>query len=143
MADDDILDLSEPPPPDKPGRPNESHHIRISKGFGTFLLSAGFTAFLGLIIGAFQIAGVVSMSFAHLLIALAWVVAVFAVWLWLLSRPHKHLTKVVVIMALGLGGILFFVDRLMVWKKAEQEKNIAVQPRPMVEADNNSQAICR
>jgi hypothetical protein len=128
--DDDILGLFETQQaPNEPEPPKESHPIRISKGVGTFLLSAGFTIVIGLIVGALQIAGVTSMSLAHLLIALAWVIAVFAIWLWLLSRPRKHTMKAVLVTALILGVVFFGVDRFMVWKKVAQDAATVQQPQ--------------
>jgi predicted nuclease with TOPRIM domain len=115
---------------DEPQRPTESRHALFSKGVGTFLLSAGFIFILALLIGAFQIAGVVNMGLAHMLVALAYVIAVFAVWGWLLSRPRKHIGKTVLLTALTLGIIFFGLDFLMVWLKAEQEH----KPLPSVSA---------
>jgi uncharacterized membrane protein len=57
---------------------SETHSTRISQ-VSAVLLSAAFALILGLIIGAFQIAGVISMGVAHMLIILAWLVAVIAV----------------------------------------------------------------
>jgi hypothetical protein len=73
MSDnDDILGLLDTSPtPDEPESLKESHPIRIPKGVGTFLLSAGFTFVVGLVVGVLQIAGLTSMGLAHLLIVLA------------------------------------------------------------------------
>jgi hypothetical protein len=126
-----VLPLSPEMPPthNEPQKPKESHPIRISKAFGTFLLSAGFTAVIALIIGAFQLAGVISMGLAHMVMALALIVAAFSVWLWLLSRPQKRTMRAMWITALVLGVVFFGIDRFMVWKKVEQE-NGAVQLNP-------------
>lgn len=141
MSDDeDILGLFETEQtPNEPIPSRESHPVRFSKGIGTFLLSAGFTIVVGLVIGALQIAGVTSMSLAHLLIALAWVIAVFAIWLWLLSRPRKHTMKVVIITTLILGVVFFGVDRFMVWKKAEQEREAQEQQHTATPIDAATQ----
>ena len=132
-SDTGILDVPEATTPVVSEQPKESYHVHISKGVGAFLLSVGFTAVVGLIIGALQIAGVISMGVAHLLIGLAWVIAVFAVWLWLLSRPRKHIMKIVLLTAFAFGVALFSIDRWMVWQKAEQER-AARQPSPEVHA---------
>lgn len=118
MPDDDNLNSPNlHPNPHRHETPEDSPSIRISKAFGTFLLSAGFTAVVGLVIGAYQIAGVISIGLAHVLMVLAWAVAVFSVWLWLLSRPRKQGAKIVLLAALALGGALLIADRWMVWKK--------------------------
>lgn len=132
--DDDILGLFETPLPELP---KEGRHVTISKGVGTFLLSAGFIGVVGLIVGAYQIAGVVNMGVAHLLIILAWLVTVFAVWLWLLSRPRKHTMKTVLLTAFTFALVFFGLDILMVRLKASQE-HATMQSTPTTQVQSTA-----
>lgn len=125
MSDDDILGLHETPPPDDPERPKESRQARIPQALGTLFFSVGFGLVVGLVIGAFQIAGVISMGLAHMLIILAWVIAAVAIWAWLLSSTRKHKTKTGFAMVLAMGIVLFAADRWMVSKRAELDRAAA------------------
>lgn len=101
-------------------RPIDTHPTRISQAVKV-LLSAAVGLVLALTIGAFQIAGIISMGLAHPLITLAWLVAVIAVWGWLSSKTQKHVGKTVLLTALILGIIFIITDFWMVRLKAEQE----------------------
>jgi hypothetical protein len=101
-------------------QPTETHPTRISK-VGAVLLSAAFALIAGLVVGALQIAGVVSMGVAHFMIALAWVITVLAVWGWLSTSPRKHVGRTVLLTAFASGIVFSGLDILMVRLKAEQE----------------------
>lgn len=101
-------------------QPSDTHPTRVSK-VGAVLLSAASVFVIGLILAAFQIAGVMSMGLAHMLLALAWLIAVIALWGWLSSRTQKHSGKIVPLAAFMLGAVFLVTDFVMVRLKAEQE----------------------
>jgi hypothetical protein len=68
------------------------------------------------------------MGVAHFLVALAWAIAVVAVWGWLVATHRKHVGKTALLTAFVLGVIFLGLDILMVRLKAEQER----QPPPSV-----------
>lgn len=82
------------------------------------------------------------MGLAHMLLALAWLIAVSAMWLWMLSRPQKHMLKTVLLTAICFGILFFGADRWMVWQKAEQVRtNAQPQPTPASTSTSESDSI--
>jgi hypothetical protein len=78
------------------------------------------------ITGALQIAGVISLGLAHLLLFCAWFVVVVGVFTseWLFSASKKQMFIVVSLTAAILGGLLYGVDIWMADKKAKIDKAI-------------------
>jgi hypothetical protein len=100
-----------------------------------FLGSAIFAVVVALVVAAFQIAGVINMNLARLLLAAAWFVAVFGVTASLHNAPAKHLAIAASVTGIPLGVFLMILERWIdrtVRKREISEGKIPVVsiPRP-------------
>ena len=94
------------------------------KGLGALIVSGVSAVVLALVIGALQIAGVISMGLAHLLLFFAWVIGAIGIWTsegWLLSTTQKWRIIIGSVSIFILGILLGVCDLWMVSQKATQE----------------------
>lgn len=123
-----VEDLQTIPESSKSVQPSvQNHPERISGILAAVFISIGFTLVLPTLISAAQVAGVISMGLAHLLVIIAWFIGIASSGVWIFSVPRKHSFKKWVAITLIMGLVMFGFDRWMVWKKANQEQP-ALQP---------------
>jgi hypothetical protein len=86
-------------------------------------LWAGVLVFLGLIVSALGLAGITNMSAARLLLVAAWAAAVITVVTVesFAAQPTKKVLAWTATVVLVSGGILFVIDRWMIFQKSEKE----------------------
>lgn len=99
---------------------SEMWKLRPTKeGVGAIIANGAVGLAAGLLVSAFQIAGVISMGLAHVLIFVAWLVLALAVWL---VESRKYTVKVKTTSIVAIGVMLLLLDCWMIRQKAEQER---------------------
>lgn len=94
---------------------------QLAKSLDKILFSACFTFIFGVIIGAFQLYGVINATLAHFLIFLCWLFAVLAIWGLLPSEPRDKVNRLLLKSALSLAFIFAGIDLLMIYLKPTPE----------------------
>jgi hypothetical protein len=111
---DHINSILEPIASSLPDHGDPNQRTKIA---GRIIFSACFTFIFGVIIGAFQIYGVINAGLAHTLIFIAWLFTVLAVWAFLPSEPKKYIHRLLFRSALVLAFVFLALDLLMIYLK--------------------------
>jgi hypothetical protein len=128
--------LNAPLPSDGPKVTNDAKKRlgppRLKEVIGGIVGSGAFALFIGLVVSALQVAGVISLFMANILIVAAWAVFVIAI---CVSRRFrsvfpKHTNAAGLAAILLIGIVLLVFDRWMVKKRAEQEGQVALSSTP-------------